>query len=167
MLRSIIGGLGLALCLTLAPAAVHAKALSITEAEPVAVVTFPDDWETEKTARGIEIQSPDDEVYVWFELVSPAEMPAVQKEHDSYFASEGVKIVSSGDTVSQEVNGRMWSFTELKGANKDGEQIIRYVAINPNLPSGKIILMTYWASLEGHKDHDAVMDAAMKSLAFK
>ena len=167
MLRTLICALGLTVGLLLAPSHSFAKALSITEADPVAVVTFPDDWPSSKIERGIEVKSPDDEIYVWFELATPADMPAVQKEHDDYFAKEGVTVTGSSETVKSEVNGKAWSFTELKAKSEDGPSIIRYVAINPNVASGKIILMTYWASDDGHKTHDAVMDAVIKSIAFK
>jgi hypothetical protein len=159
--------LGLTLCAAFWSGPGFAKALTVTDADPIAVVTFPDNWRSAKVKRGVEVKSPDEEVYVWLEVATPGEMDALQKEHDKYFADQGVKITSSSETVKNEVNGRMWSFTELKAKHKDGDQIIRYMAINPNLASGKIILMTYWASMAGHKDHDKAMSAAIKSLAFK
>jgi hypothetical protein len=87
--------------------------------------------------------------------LAPAELDTLQKEHNTYFEKEGVTITGASDTVKQEVKGKAWSFTELKAKSKDGESIIRYIAINPNVASGKIIMMTYWASPEGHKTHDA------------
>lgn len=167
MFRILACALGLTLAAASLTGPALAKALSISPSEPVAVVTFPDDWESETIKRGVEVKSPDEEVYVWFELAAPDEIAAVQKEHDDYFAEQGAKIAGSSETVKSEVNGRMWSFTELKAVTDGEESIIRYVAINPNLASGKIILITYWASLDGHKDHDKAMDAAIKSLAFK
>ncbi|MDU0341518.1 hypothetical protein [Bosea rubneri] len=144
-----------------------AGALSITDADPVAVVTIPDAWTSSKIARGVEIKTPDDEIYLWFELVAPGEIDTVQKEHNGYFDKEGVTITGASETMKQEVNGKAWSFTELKAKSKDGDSIIRYIAINPNVPSGKIIMMTYWASLDGHKEHDAAMKKLIDSLAFK
>jgi hypothetical protein len=111
------------------------------------VVTFPDDWSSARSSAASRSRRPDDEIYLWFELIAPADMPAVQKEHDRYFAKEGVTVTGSSETVKSEVNGKAWSFTELKAKSEDGPSIIRYVAINPNVASGKIILMTYWASM--------------------
>jgi hypothetical protein len=171
MLRTMV----CAFCLTLALAGgvilpsnpSLAGALSITDADPVAVVTIPDDWASSKIARGIQIKTPDEEIYVWFELVPPGEIDALQKEHNAYFDKEGVTITGASETMKQEINGRAWSFTELKAKTSDGDSIIRYVAINPNVASGKIIMMTYWASLEGDKEHDAAMSQMIKSIAFK
>jgi hypothetical protein len=130
-------------------------------------VTVPDAWSGTKIARGLEIKTPDDEVYIWFELATPAEMPIVQKEHDVYFEKQGVKFTGASETNKVEVKGRAWSFTELKAQSKAGPSIIRYVAINPNLASGKIILMTYWASPGGEKIHDAAVQAMLEAIDFK
>lgn len=166
MLRKIVCALALALAgFSGSPA--FAGALQITDADPIAVVTVPDAWTTAKIKRGVEIRTPDEEIYLWFELVAPAELDTLQKEHNVYFEKEGVTITGASDTVKQEVKGKAWSFTELQAKSKDGESLIRYIAINPNVASGKIIMMTYWASLEGHKAHDAAMSAIIDSIAYK
>ena len=167
MLRTIFFALAIALGASMPiSGAALAGPLSITSADPVAIVTIPDDWPSSKVARGIEFKTPDEEVYVWFELIAPGDMDTVQKEHDGYFDKQGVKITGASETSKQEINGRAWSFTELKATSKDGPSIIRYVAINPNV-AGKIILMTYWASDDGHKEHDAAMTKIFNSIAFK
>lgn len=166
MLRNIVCALAFVLAGFVASPAV-AGALQITDADPVAIVTVPDAWTTAKIKRGVEIKTPDDEIYLWFELVAPGEIETLQKEHNGYFDKEGVTITGASETVKQEVKGKAWSFTELKAKSKDGDSIIRYIAINPNVPSGKIIMMTYWASLDGHKTHDAAMSAIMDSIAYK
>ena len=166
MLRKTVLALAFALAgFNGAPA--MAGALQITEADPVAVVTVPDAWTTAKVKRGVEIRTPDEEIYIWFELVAPGEIDTLQKEHNSYFEKEGVTITGASETMKQEVNGKAWSFTELKAKSKDGDSIIRYIAINPNLASGKIIMMTYWASPEGDKEHDAAMKGIIDSIAYK
>jgi hypothetical protein len=171
MLRTMVCAFCLTLALaagvTLLPNPSLAGALSITDADPVAVVTVPDDWSTSKITRGLQIKTPDDEIYIWFELIAPGEIDAVQKEHNGYFDKEGVTITGSSETVKKEINGRAWSFTELKAKSSDGDSIIRYVAINPNVASGKIIMMTYWASLDGDKEYDSAMNQMFKSIAFK
>ncbi len=165
MPRHLMRAVALAIAFIALPAL--AKPLALTSADPVAVINIPNDWSGSKIARGLEIKTPDEEVYLWFELATQAEMPTVQKEHDDYFAKQGVKITGSSETKSAEVNGRAWSFTELQATGKDGPSIIRYVAINPNLPSGKIVLMTYWASPGGDKIHDAAMQKLLDAIEFK
>jgi hypothetical protein len=165
MMRKTICALAVAF-LGLGGSPAVAGALQITDADPVAVVTVPDAWTTAKIRRGVEIRTPDEEIYLWFELVAPGEIDTLQKEHNGYFDKEGVTITGASETVKQEVKGKAWSFTELKAKSKDGDSLIRYIAINPNVPSGKIIMMTYWASLDGHKTHDAAMSAIIDSIAY-
>lgn len=166
MLRKTVLALAVALAgFSALPA--MAGALQITDADPVAVVTVPDAWTSAKIKRGVEIRTPDEEIYLWFELVAPGELDTLQKEHNSYFEKEGVTVTGASETVKQEVKGKAWSFTELKAKGKDGDSLIRYIAINPNVPSGKIIMMTYWASLDGHRTHDTAMSAIIDSIAYK
>lgn len=149
------------------PGPALAGAVSITSADPVAVLTVPDAWRQSKIDRGVQIITPDEEIYLWVELVPSDQIDALQKEHDAYFKKEGVTFTGSSETMTKEVNGRPWSFTELKARSSDGPSIVRYLAINPKIASGKIIMMTYWASEKGHVKHDKAMQAVIDSIAFK
>lgn len=170
MLRTIACAFTAALLSFAAPfaaAPAQAEAFNITEADPVAVITVPDDWEGKKVGRGIQIKTPDDEIYMWVELIPPNEIDAVQKEHNSYFDGQGVKIESAGETVQVEFNGRPWVISELKAKAKGEDSVIRYVAINPKVASGKLILLTYWASLEGDKKYNDATTKMLENLGFK
>lgn len=169
MLRNIAGALTVAL-LSFAPlgaAPALAEAFNITEADPVAVITVPDDWEGKKVGRGVQIKTPDDEIYMWVELIPPSEIDAVQKEHNSYFDNQGVTVEGTPETVQIEVNGRPWVISELKAKAKGEPSVIRYVAINPKVASGKLILLTYWASLEGDKKYNDATTKMLENLGFK
>jgi len=168
-MKTILGACALAAMLAISALATQALAgaVPITSAEPVAVVTIPDGWAQSRVERGVQIKTPDEEIYIWFELVAPDQVDALQKEHQAYFAREGVTFTDTTETLTREVNGRPWSFTELKATSSDGPSLVRYLAINPKVASGKIIMMTYWASLEGHAAHEAAMKAVIDSIAFK
>ncbi len=71
-MKKLFGALALVAALA-GPAAIGtamAGAVAITAAEPVAVVTIPDSWAQSKIDRGVQIKTPDEEIYVWFELIS-------------------------------------------------------------------------------------------------
>lgn len=170
MFRSILRASALALAVLAGPtgpAPALAEAFTITEADPVAVVTVPDAWSSKKIPRGIQIKTPDDEIFMWFELVAPNELDAVQKEHDEYFAKQGVTVSGQADTASIEVGGRPWVISEIKGKYKDEDTIIRYVVINPKLASSKLIVLSYWASPEGDKEHGDATTKMLESIGFK
>ena len=140
-----------------------AKTVGVTPTETVATVEFPDSWRTSSIARGIQAHSPDEEVYVWFELVGPAELDRVQKEHEAYFRKQGVKFTGPSSTERVEVKGKTWAFTSGPATYENGPTLVRYVAMNPDLPNKKIVLMTYWASPKGDKLYDRDMRALLSS----
>jgi hypothetical protein len=140
-----------------------AKTAKLTPAETVASLEFPDSWKISNIKRGLQAKSPDEEVYVWAELVPPEELDAVQKEHDDYFEKQKVTMAKA-DPDGKEVDGRKWAFINPKATYKGGSTVIRYIIINPKVASGKIIVFTYWASPEGDKNYDKEMDGVINSL---
>jgi hypothetical protein len=140
-----------------------AKSAKLTPAETVATLDFPDSWKISTIKRGLQAKSPDEEVYVWAELVPSDEVDAVQKEHDLYFEKQKVTM-SPGDPDGKEVDGRKWAFITPKATYKGKPTVIRYIIINPKVASGNIIVFTYWASPEGDKNYDKEMDGVLNSL---
>jgi hypothetical protein len=140
-----------------------AKTAKLTPADTVASIDFPDSWKISNIKRGFQAKSPDEEVYVWGELVPSDEIDAVQKEHDDYFEKQKVTM-SKADPVAKEIDGRKWAFVDPEATYQGKPTIVRYIIINPDVPSGKTIVFTYWASTEGAKNYDKEMDGVIKSL---
>jgi hypothetical protein len=145
------------------PAIGLAKSVKLTPADTVATLDFPDSWKISNIKRGLQAKSPDEEVYVWAELVPAADVDTVQKEHDDYFEKQKVTM-SKAEPDGKEVDGRNWAFITPQATYNGKPTVIRYVIINPKLPSGKIIVFTYWASPEGDKNYDKEMDGVINSL---
>lgn len=145
------------------PLLADANSAKLTPADTVATLDFPDSWKISKIKRGIEAKSPDQEVYVWAELVPSDEVDAVQKEHDAYFEKQKVTMAKA-DPVAKDVDGRQWAFIEPQSTWKGKPTLVRYIIINPKVASDKIIVFTYWASPEGDKNYDKEMDGLINSL---
>jgi predicted Zn-dependent protease len=148
------------LCL---PGMVFAKSAKLTADETIAVLEFPDSWKISNIKRGLQAKSPDEEVYVWAELVPSDEVNTVQKEHDDYFEKQKVTMAKA-DPVPKEVDGRKWAFIEPQSTWKGKPTVVKYIIINPGVASGKIVVFTYWASPEGDKNYDKEMDGVLNSL---
>jgi hypothetical protein len=148
------------LCL---PGIALAKSSKLTPDDTVAVLDFPDSWKVSNIKRGLQAKSPDEEVYVWAELVSSDDINTIQKEHDAYFEKQNVTM-SKAEPVGKEIDGRKWAFVDPQATWKGKPTNIRYIIINPNAPSGKTIVFTYWASPEGDKNYDKEMDGVLNSL---
>ena len=162
-MRSIRWIIFAAVCFILVPALTQARDVNVGPEEKIATVSFPDSWKVSGTKRGVQAKSPDDEVYVWIETVPDAEINTLQKEHNDYFAKQGVTM-KEAPVNGKEVDGHKWAFIEPKATWKDKPTVIRYIVINPGHPSGKTIVFTYWASPEGDKNYDAEMNKALDSL---
>jgi hypothetical protein len=148
------------------PVVADAKSATLTPADTVASLDFPDSWKISDIKRGIEAKSPDAEVYVWAELVPSDEVDAVQKEHDKYFEKQNVTMAKA-DPVSKDVDGRQWAFIEPQSTWKGKPTVVKYIIINPKVTSDKIVVFTYWASPEGDKNYDKEMDGVINSLRAK
>ena len=155
-------GLAVAALLCL-PGLALAKTAKLTPAETVASLDFPDSWKISSIKRGFQAISPDEEVYVWGELVPADEIETVQKEHDEYFEKQKVTMAKA-DPVPKEIDGHKWAFIDPEATWKGKPTVIRYIIINPNVASGKTIVFTYWASPEGAKNYDKEMDGVLNSL---
>jgi predicted Zn-dependent protease len=159
-MRKLVFAVAAFLCL---PLLAEAKTAKLTPADTVASLDFPDSWKISNTKRGIEAKSPDEEVYVWAELVPSDEVDAVQKEHDKYFEKQKVTMAKA-DPVTKDVDGRQWAFIEPQSTWKSKPTLVKYIIINPKVASDKIIVFTYWASPEGNKNYDKEMDGVINSL---
>jgi hypothetical protein len=155
--------LALILVLLCLPGIALGKSAKLTPDDTVAVLDFPDSWKLSTIKRGLQAKSPDEEVYVWAELVASDQVDTVQKEHDDYFEKQKV-TVSKAEPEGKEVDGRKWAFITPNATYKGKPTVIRYIIINPKVASGKIIVFTYWASPEGDKNYDKEMDGVINSL---
>jgi hypothetical protein len=145
------------------PAFALAKTAKLTPADTVASLDFPDSWKISNIKRGLQAKSPDEEVYVWAELAPSDEVDMLQKEHDDYFEKQKVTM-SKADPDGKEVDGRKWAFINPTATYQGKPTVIRYIIINPKVPSGKLIIFTYWASPEADKNYDKEMDGVINSL---
>src|SRR5512133_3698683 len=131
LMRKLVLALAALLCL---PGIGFAKSAKLTQEDNVATLEFPDSWKISKRAK-----SPDEEVYVWAELVPADQIDTVQKEHDAYFEKQKVTMTKA-EPDDKEVDGRKWAFIEPKATYQGKPTIIKYIIINPKAPSGKIIV---------------------------
>jgi hypothetical protein len=159
-MRKLLFAVAALLCL---PLFAEAKTAKLTPADAVASLDFPDSWKIASIRRGLQAKSPDEEVYVWAELVPANEVDTVQKEHDDYFEKQKVTMAKA-DPVGKEVDGRKWAFIDPQSTWKGKPTVIRYIIIDPKVASGKIVVFTYWASPEGDKNYDKEMDGVLNSL---
>lgn len=140
-----------------------AKTWFVTPGDPIATIEFPDNWTVGEIKRGLEIKSNDEEVFLWIEIYRPSAYAAVVREHERYFQSQGVRIIGEPTQQSSREDGVSIKYTDFPATWQGKPTVLRYLAIDLGLPSGKEILMSYWASPEGDKKHSAAMDRVLDS----
>ncbi len=141
-----------------------AKAYKIPESGTLVTVTVPDEgWEVNQIDRGIEVNSEDEEVYLAVEGITSDNTAEVMTAAFSYLERQGVKIDKASETKKEgSLNGLPALDFGWKGTDKDGDVLIHLTLVK--LAAGKAVMFTYWASVDGDKQHDAELGKILQSL---
>lgn len=162
--RSSLARLALVVCLAFMATPGVAKTIKVTPANPVAIVDIPDDWKVVDTKRGFGVRSPDEEVFFWIETFTPDQRASVVEEHDRYFKRQGVRVTGEPKVDTQGDRTMSVRATVYPATWKGEPTVLRYLTIDLRLPSQTHILLSYWASPEGDREHDGAMDKIIASL---
>jgi len=130
-----------------------AKTVVIVPGQVVGQAQVPDDWTVTTTDRGVELASPGEAVMMWMEVFSPTTVESVQREHDTYFQGQGVKV--TGPAVERRTvgNGIVMTVQELPATYKGTPTVLAYQLYRAENAPTQIMLMTYWASPERDKKY--------------
>ena len=141
----------------------HAETMEVRPGKPVASFTLPDEWETTRTNRGIQVKTDDDDVYIWVETYRPEELKTIVSEHNAYWDEQGVKI--TGRDLSEHVeNGVSVQVVSEKATWEGKPTVLLYMEYDLALPSKSNILITYWASPEGHDTYSKDVKSIIGSM---
>jgi hypothetical protein len=145
-----------------APAA--AKTLTIPESDPLVTVEVPDkDWTVGKIAKGVEISTADDEVYLAIESTGAASTKQLIDDAVAYLKREGVTIDSSTQKEKQgKLNGFDIADVGWNGKDKDGDVVIHLTIMS--ITPERDIVFTYWASPLGDKHYDPELGKILQSI---
>ncbi len=164
----ILPAMAVATGLLLLAAPAWAKSIVVRGEAPIVTVDVPDGFASSGIDHGVETKTPDEGILVWVEVVPAADLDALLKEHDAYWASQGVDLGGAPVHVNQEVDGKKVAATDFKSATWKGEPtVVRYLLIDPALQSKNVIVLSMWASPEADKAHDADVNKMISSLDVK
>ena len=155
---------GIFLLLLAAATGARAAQVNIPSGNPILGIDVPAGWKATATRRGIEVRSPDEEVFFWVEVYLPADLSAVRGEHERYFAAQGVKVTGEPKVSRNETGGVKVQATAFPATWKGTPTVLRYLAIDPGLSAGNQVLISYWASPEGDRTHDVAFRRVLDSL---
>jgi hypothetical protein len=149
--------------LAISPALAMAKSHTIPNPNPVAVITIPDDWETEETTRGLESTSEDEGVYFTVEVT---DFDSVEKDMTRAIAAlvaEGVVLdVPTQKQTEFSINGLKAFMTFWNAKDEDGSTQISITLVM--VSDKKALLMTGWGTEEAQKENLEDLTAIMNSI---
>ena len=147
----------------LAPAPVFAKSLTLNDI----TLEVPAGFRASEANRGVELKTPDDEVFVWVETYKPDEEETIRGEHDRYWQKHKV-VLKDPEKATLGKTTPQTRMTDYKGATWKGDPtVLRYYFVGPFGKSNKSILVTLWASPEGDSAHKAELQEIYDSISVK
>ena len=150
--------------LLLANSPADAKALSFKGTGVAFPINVPDNWRVKNIDRGVEISSPDEEIYLWVEAVTTDSVERVIDEYFKYFSKQGVTTRQPVDQQKHTVGGVDLVQMDIPATYEGAETIVRFVITEARPNESKGLFIGYWASPKGDKIHDATMSGIIADL---
>jgi hypothetical protein len=144
-------------------AAGYAKSTTIGDI----TLDVPDAFKASESSRGVELKTPDEEVFTWFEVYKGSEGDTLQAEHEKYWKDN--EVVPNDPQMTDRKAGNISVATMFyPHATWQGKPtVLRYVKIGPVAASGTMVLMTVWASPEGINAHGKEVEHMLDTLNVK
>lgn len=142
-----------------------AKTVKIPATTPPMAVEIPGAWTASTVKRGLEIKSDDEGVFLWIETYNEANYETIKAEHGRYFEGQGVTVTGEPKIEPRRYAGYGLAFLDLPAIWKGKPTVLRYILVEPDDKAKRRLMMSYWASPEGDRTHDAAMNKLVESLA--
>lgn len=142
----------------------QAKVYSIPAEDAIATVNVPDDWTTNETDRGIELNSSDSGIYVDIEGVKANDVGTAVEDSVKLLASQGLEIdESTKQTSDTEANGLKMHDFLYKGKDKDGPTNFSITLVETAVPD-EFLMVTFWGSDAATKANEKTISAIANSV---
>ena len=147
----------------LSTSAAVAKEFKLPEVQPVVSIAIPDAWKPEPIEKGVQGQSADSAVYLSVETTAnEKEMAAII---DDTFAMLKEHKAELNRTVKREnkflINGLPADELLYDGKDQDGPTMVSITFVTVGKTA---LVLTYWASTEGTKNHQREVQKILASI---
>lgn len=127
----------------------------------------PDAFQASESSRGVELKTPDEEVYTWFEVYKGSEGDTLQAEHAKYWKENNV-VLNDPQITNKKSGAISVSTMFFPHATWQGKPtVLRYLKVGPVAASGTMVLMTVWASPAGINAHGKEVQHMLDTLNVK
>lgn len=125
---------------------------------------LPDDWTVSSIANGIEIKSDDAEIFIWVQAVDDDTVPKTIDAYFAYFKQQGVTFTGGADQKQDDIAGVPVIMMDLPATYEGKKTVVRFIISNAKAGASKGLVIGYWASPDGHKEHDEAVTTLMSDL---
>lgn len=143
--------------------AVYAGDLQIPSNRPVISVTVPDDWETNETDTGTEINSADGSVYLAIDIASPTKTGDMIDAATKFLETQGVTIDEKTQKYTEDkLNGKDIIYIGWSGTDKDGPATVGLAVLI--LDEKTVLVLTYWGTKGDEDKHMPEINKILDSI---
>jgi hypothetical protein len=161
---AVIAGCGLLLPAPLIIPPAAAKIVTFSGTGAGFPINLPDNWRVKTIERGLEITSPDKEIYLWVEAIDATTVDRVVQSYFDYFKQQGV-ITSQPIAKKKDVIGGVdVILMDIPARSKGANTIVRLLIADPRPNERKGLFIGYWASPKGDKQHEETMGGIITDL---
>ena len=143
----------------------EAKTVSMTTNGAPLSFNIPDDWHSSGISQGLEIKSPDDEIFLWVEAYNDPELDSIEQEHTKYFIEQGIVINGEPKIESQDFDHYGLASLHFSAQWNNKPTVLRYLMIVPKEAAASRLILSYWASPIADKAYDGAVGSLIDSLA--
>jgi hypothetical protein len=147
-------------------AAGQARDVTMPFGKGTVTIAFPKSWNVSAIDRGLEAKTSDEEVFVWAEAITDAQIDQLMKEHRDYFTQQGVAVTGKIQSEAKIVNGLNMKVMSVPATWHGNPTVLQYLLVDPGLASGWTLMLSEWASPKGDKMYQADLDTIMNTLSF-
>ncbi len=149
--------------LAISPALATAKSYTVPNPNPVAVITIPDDWETEENARGLESTSEDEGIFLTVEITDATTVEKDMTRAIAGLVAQGVELdMATQKQTEFTVNNLKGFMMSWNAKDEDGKTQISITLVM--VSDKKALLMTGWGTEEAQKENLEELTAIMNSI---
>jgi len=163
-MRASIFKVAAAFILATAPYPALAKVFPIPTEDPIATINVPDTWAPDTFEGGVEMNSPDNEVYIAAEEVEAADLTDAVAETVKTLAKDGLEIDTSTKKEKDiTINGLKAHDLAYTGKDKEGAANFSITLVETPKPN-VFLMLSYWGSDEGEKANAEALNAISQSI---
>lgn len=149
----------------LVPQAAVAASINLPDDKPLASVTIPDSWHSNKFANGVEGGSADGGIYLAFEVAADQDLDQAVQAAIDIFIKDGIEVdLKTQNKQKVTVNGMDAYNLSWAGKNtKSGESVKTDLTILPLDPE-HFLIVSNWGTAEAEKANAAELQTIAKSI---